>query len=104
MSCGFTTSAMVSALAAASTLPTTATPYRSSSSRRALGALLADEQLVDAATGADQAGQQGLAHDAGAEDGGLRHGVVPSDAHFLEIRDRRKNDRFGGRSASRRIR
>ena len=32
MSCGFTTSARVSALVAASTLETTATPYRSSSS------------------------------------------------------------------------
>ena len=64
----------------------------------ALGALLADQQVVDAAAGADQAGEQGLAHDSGAEDRGLRHGLAP--AYFFEIRDRRKNDRFCGRSAS----
>ena len=36
-------------------------------------ALLADEELVDPAAGPDQAGQQGLAHDSGADDGGLLH-------------------------------
>ena len=49
----------------------------------ALGPLLADQQVVDAAAGADQAGEQGLAHDAGAEDRGLGHRC--SSAHFLEI-------------------
>ena len=33
-----------------------------------LGTLLADEQLVDATAGAHQAGQEGLAHHAGADD------------------------------------
>ena len=70
----------------------------------ALGALLADQQVVDPAAGADQAGEQGLAHDAGAEDRGLGHAVLISGAYFFEIRDRRKNVRFCGRSASRRIR
>ena len=101
MSCGLTTRATVSALRAASTLETTATPYRSSSSRGPLGALLADQQVVDAAAGADQAGEQGLAHHAGAEDRGLRSWRSP---YFFEISDLRKNDRFCGRSASRRIR
>ena len=40
----------------------------------ALGPLLADQQVVDAAPGTDEARQEGLAHDAGAEDGGLGHG------------------------------
>jgi hypothetical protein len=66
---------------------------------RPLGPLLAHQQLVDAPARTDQAGQQGLAHDTGAEDGGLLHRT-----HFLEMRERRKNDRFCGRSASRRIR
>ena len=34
----------------------------------ALGALLADQQLGDRTSGADQPGQQGLAHDPGTED------------------------------------
>ena len=54
MSCGLTTSARVSALRAASRFETTRTPYRSSSSRARSDALLADEQVVDAAAGADQ--------------------------------------------------
>ena len=39
----------------------------------AVGPLLADQELVDAAAGADQPGEQGLAHDSGAEDRGLLH-------------------------------
>ena len=104
MSCGLTTRATVSAFRAASRLETTATPYRSSSSRARSGALLADQQVVDAAAGADQSGEQGLPHHAGADDGGLAVMRARSRAHFLEIRDFRKNDRFCGRSASRRIR
>ena len=37
---------------------------------RALGALLADEQVGDRAARADQPGEQRLAHHPGAEDGG----------------------------------
>ena len=70
----------------------------------ALGALLADQQLVDAAAGADQPGEQGLAHDAGADDRGLLMRLTAGVLYFLEIRERRKNDRFCGRSASRRMR
>ena len=70
----------------------------------ALGALLPHQQLGDRPPGADQAGQQGLAHDAGPEDAcDVRrrgHGI----AYFLEIRDRTKNVRFCGRSASRLMR
>ena len=58
--------------------------------------------LVDPAAGAHQPGEQGLAHDSRAEDGGLLHAA--HFRHFFEMRDRRKNDRFCGRSASRRIR
>ena len=104
MSCGLTTSARVSACAAASRLETTATPYFSSSSRGALGALLADQQLGDRATGADQAGEQGLAHDAGAEDAVTCVVEDMACAYFLEIRDRTKNVRFCGRSARRLMR
>ena len=68
----------------------------------ALGALLADQQVVDPAAGADQAGEQGLAHHAGAEDRGLGDAVGGASraAYFFEIRDFTKNDRFCGRSAS----
>ena len=69
----------------------------------ALGALLADQQVVDAATGAHQPGEQGLAHHAGAEDGRLLHGA-PVPYYDFEISDFRKNDRLDGFSASRLIR
>ena len=103
MSCGFTTRARVSARSRRLDVGDDGDAVPLLELAGALGALLADQQLVDAAAGADQAGEQGLAHDAGAEDGGLRR--RPSgDSYFLEIRDRRKNDRFCGRSARRLMR
>ena len=99
MSCGLTTSATVSAWATASTLETTRTPYFSRQLGGSLGALLADQQLVDGATAADQAGEQGLPHHAHAQDGD-GHG----SSYDLEISDRAKNVRLDGRSASRLIR
>ena len=67
----------------------------------ALGPLLADQQVVDAAPGAHQPGEQGLAHHAGTEDGRLLHGAPYYD---LEISDFRKNDRLDGFSARRLMR
>ena len=73
MSCGFTTSATVSALVAASTLETTATPYRSTSSVARASRFSPTRSWSTRRPGPDQAGQQGLAHDTGADDGGLLH-------------------------------
>ena len=103
MSCGLTTSATVSALRAASTLRDHGDAVPLLELAGALGPLLADQQVVDAAPGPDQAGEQGLPHHSGAEDGGL-HLLTPSATYFFEIRDFTKNDRFCGRSARRRIR
>ena len=68
MSCGFTTSATVSALRGGLEVGDDGDAVPLLELAGALGALLADEQVVDAAAGADQAGEQGLAHDSGAED------------------------------------
>ena len=76
MSCGLTTSATVSALRGGLDVGDDGDAVPLLELAGALGALLADQQVVDAAAGADQAGEQGLAHHAGAEDGGLRHGVM----------------------------
>ena len=103
MSWGLTTSARVSALRRRLDVGDHGDAVPLLELAGALGALLADEQVVDAAAGADQPGEQGLPHHAGAEDGGLRllrHGAT----YFFEIRDFRKNDRFCGRSASRLMR
>ena len=72
MSCGFTTSDDGVGLSAPPRgCATTSTPYRSLELGGALRALLADEQRPTAAAGADQPGQQRLAHHTGAEDGDL---------------------------------
>ncbi len=104
MSCGLTTRARVSALRGRLDVADHGDAVPLLELAGALGALLADEQVVDAATGADQARQQGLAHHAGAEDGGLGHAARFLRGYFFEIRDLTKNDRFCGRSASRLIR
>jgi hypothetical protein len=61
----------------------------------ALAALLADQEVLGAPAGADQAGEQGLPHHPGPDD---------RDGHFLDTSECTKNDRLLGRSASRRIR
>ena len=100
MSCGLTTSATVSALRGRLDVGDHRDAVPLLELARPLGTLLADEQVVDATAGADQAGEQGLAHHAGADDRGLAHGW----SYFLEISERRKKVRFCGRSASRRMR
>ena len=101
MSWGLTTSATVSALAAASTVGDDGDAVALLELAGPLGALLADHQLVDAAPGPDQSGEQGLAHHAGADDRCLAHG---RQTYFLETRERAKKARFCGFSASRRMR
>jgi hypothetical protein len=68
--------------------------------------LLADQQVVDATTRANQAGEKCLPHHPGSEDGCLAHRPAPFGIarYFLEISDLAKNDRFCGRSARRRMR
>ncbi len=102
MSCGFTTRARVSAFCAASTLPITVDAVPLGELVGALASLLTDEQVVDAAAGPDQAGQQGLPHHPGAEDRDL----WPSHraTYFLDTSECRKNVRLLGRSARRLIR
>ena len=73
MSCGLTTMATVSALGGGLDVADHADAVPLLELAGALLPPLADQQVVDAAAGADEARQEGLAHDAGAEDGGLGH-------------------------------
>ena len=96
MSWGLTTSARVSALRAASTLETTATPYRSSSSR-ARSARFSPTSRLSTRRPARTRPESRVSPITPAP----RMAVCDiAPTYFFEIRDLRKNVRFCGRSAS----
>ena len=94
MSCGLTAITSVLASFAASSAVSTGTPYASRSSSRPLGPAHHDGHVRRGAPGAQQAGQQRLAHLPRAK----------YRDHDTDHSERRKNARFAGRSASRRTR
>ena len=105
MSCGLTTSARVPALRAASTLETTATPYRSSSSR-ARSARFSPTRRLSTRRPARTSPESRVSPITPAPRIAVWEtlSVIAAAAYFFEIRDFAKNDRFCGRSARRLIR
>ena len=103
MSCGFTTSARVSALRGGLDVGDDRDAVPLLELAGALGALLADQQV------GRRGGRRGPGRRAGSRPSRRRRGCavcvhVGLAAYFLEIRDRTKNVRFCGRSASRLMR
>ena len=99
MSCGLTTRATVSAPGGLGEVGDHRDAVLLPELGGALGALLPHHEVGDVVAAADQAGEQGLAHHAGADDRD-GHGRPPSPlveasrAYFCETSERRKNVRF----------
>ena len=100
MSCGFTTTATVSALRAASRFETTATPYRSSSSRARSGRF-SPTSSASTRRPARTRPESRVSPITPAPRIAVWRTVLP---YFFEISDFTKNDRLAGFSARRLMR